>query len=52
MSDTAQVELRSESSVSPCTEVCAPVLAKFGFATDQGGLMEYMKAGHAADPKP
>jgi len=30
------------------TEVCAPVLAKFGFATDQGGLMEYMKAGRAA----
>jgi hypothetical protein len=26
------------------TEVCAPVLAKFGFQSDQGGLMNYMKA--------
>lgn len=26
------------------TEVCTPVLKKFGFQEDQGGLMQYMKA--------
>ena len=26
------------------TEVCMPVLKKYGFQEDQGGLMQYMKA--------